>query len=135
MSQLFVRAGFENKLSVWAAAQNPAWVIAFENQVKAPLLPYLKSDLIPARVRDEFLEGGHRSFSGIYQVSIITAIGVGPGPAEVVAAALDTLYGKQFVYNGLRIYLLEPMSVAKGYPDQNKFIVPVSAPYRADIVL
>lgn len=135
MSQAIIRAGFESKLATWAAAQSPAIPVAYENVTFTPPTGrYLRALLLPANTESATLDRTHREYGGIFQVSIyMPTTTSGAAAAQTIAAALDTLYGMSFTYSSKLIHLLSPMSPGPAFEGTDRYILPVSAPYRLDV--
>lgn len=135
MSQSLIRAAFETRLKTWADAQTPAIPLAWQNVPFAPTPGrYARALLLPSPTRCDTLEGGHRRYQGIFQVSLVMPVGAGSRTAEVLAGDLDATFPMTFEHDGLRICLLQPMSAAPAIADADRYVIPVSAPYRVDVI-
>lgn len=135
MSQALIRAGFETALKTWADAQTPAIPVAWPNVAFTPPAGrYVRAKVLPAPTKKKFLDGTGRTWRGIFQATFYMPIGVGAGTVEALAASLDAAFADSFTSGGVRIYLLEPFSAAPELPHPDRFVVPVSATYRADTV-
>lgn len=138
MSNAIIRAAFESALQTWAAAQSPAFQVAYENVAlnPQPAATYLRAFLLPAETGADDLAGVHRRFSGVFQVSVVIPVGVGSGPAAAVAAGLDGIFSPAtpLVRSGVRIFITGPVSVAPGITEPDRFVVPISVRYRADTI-
>lgn len=133
MTQAVIRSGFEAALKVWADAQTPVIPVAWQNVAFTPPAGrYLRAELIPAQTNKLAFDGTGRTWKGIFQVSFVMPIGVGSGTVESLAASLDAAFADSFSYSGLRIYLLSPLSPAPALQETDRYVVPVSAYYRAD---
>lgn len=130
MSQAIIRKAFTTRITTWANANGFTGKVAFENQpFTPPATDYLKCYLLPAATRDQFLEGGNRSYKGVFQISIVMAPGKGAGSADTFAAAMDDLYPKTFTQDGLTINMTMPMSQGPSIQEGDRFTVPVSGSY------
>ncbi len=135
MTQSIIRKGFESRLKTWADAQTPAIPVAWQNVTFTPPAGrYVRAFLLPNPTQSETLERGHRAFLGVFQVSLCMTIGTGSAVAEALVASLDSHFESSFIQDGLRIYLLSPMSAATAIQDGDRYVIPVSASYRADSV-
>jgi hypothetical protein len=135
MSQAIIRAGFETALKAWADAQTPAIPVAWQNVTfNPPTGRYVEAQLIPAPAKKLTLDGIGRTYRGIFQVTFRMPIGTGAGTVESLAASLDAAFADSFTHDGLRIYLLSPISLAPPLPAPDRYVVPASAEYRADTV-
>jgi Bacteriophage related domain of unknown function len=135
MSNVTIRTAFESRLATWAAAQTPALPIAYENRAFTPPANnrYLRAYLIPAPTVNEFLEGTHRSYEGVFQVSIVQPLTAGTASAATIALALDTLYQVSFLEGAMRVFITSPMSIAPAIIEPNNYVLPVSCFYRVDL--
>jgi hypothetical protein len=137
MSDALIAQAFETTLKAWADAQTPAIPVAWENVAFEPPSSggrYMHAFMLPNRTRSLFLDGSGRTRVGIFQINLSMPIGTGAGAARTLAAALDTAFSVTITAGGLRIYLLSPMSAAPPLPNSHRFVVPISAEYRADSV-
>lgn len=135
MTQAIIRKGFESRLKAWADAQTPAIPVAWQNVAFTPPAGrYARAFLLPNPTRSETLEKEHRRYEGVFQVSLCMTIGTGASVAEALTASLDAHFDAYFMQDSLRIYLLTPMSAAPALQDGDRYVVPVSASYRADTV-
>ncbi|MBT2326125.1 hypothetical protein J7E62_27735 [Variovorax paradoxus] len=135
MSQAIIRAGFESRLSTWAAAQTPAIPVAWQNVAFTPPVGrYLRAFLLPAKTQTASMDGICRTWKGIFQVSFCMPIGTGSGTVEGLAASMGAAFTDSFTQSGLRIYLLEPFSMAAAIQEPDRYVVPMSASYRVDTV-
>lgn len=138
MSNKLVRSAIETRLNAWASARAPALRIAFEGVTFAPLNgeTYLQVFLLPATTGSNDLAGAHRVYRGVYQVSVVTPSGIGPGAAEGIADELAALFplNLRMTVPGLTVQVITPVTAAKGEPDPPTFTLPVSFQYRADTI-
>ena len=138
MSTARVRQALETALATWAAAQSPAIPIAYENlPFSPPTTRYLRAFLLPARTRSLGLDRKHRSYAGIFQVSICVPTGAGPGAALALADALATVYAPStpLTAAGLKVVLTEPSTPGPALQEPGWHVLPVSVPYQADTVV
>lgn len=132
MSDATIAKAFEATLKTWADAQTPAIPVAWENvEFNPPAGRYLRAKLLPNEAKSLFLDGSGRTRVGIFQVDLCMPIGTGAGSSRMLAASLDGAFAVTLVQDGLRIWLVSPMSAAQGIPVGDRFIVPVSAHYKA----
>lgn len=135
MSQAIIRKAFVTRLTGWANANGFTGKVAFENNGFTPpsATAYLKCYLLPAATRDEFLEGGNRSYKGVFQVSIVMEPNKGPGAADTFAADMDALFPNRFTQDGLIINMTQPMSQGPSVQEGDRYTVPVSGSYRVEV--
>jgi hypothetical protein len=135
MSNVIIRTAFESRLATWAALQSPPLPIAYENRAFIPPANnrYLRAHLIPARTDSEFIEGTHRGYDGIFQVSIVQPLNSGTAYSANLALALDALYPVYFKEGSFNIYITEPMSIAPPIIEDNNYVLPISCFYRGEL--
>lgn len=132
-----IRALLEGRLNTWAAAQTPAIPVAWQN---VPFTPptgrFLRAWIMPAETGSETLDGAHRRYTGVFQVSVYVAQGTGPGAAETIAEAIAALYPMNDVLDttAIAVQITAPMSIAQGFNSDGRYVVPVSCRYRADTI-
>lgn len=97
---------------------------------------YLRAFLLPATTDSEDLEGAHRSYVGMFQVSIVTASGIGTTLSNAIADELVALFPNNLliVKSGLSVYVRTPCSTAPLIADDTTSTTPVSFSYRADTI-
>ena len=138
MSNASVRAALESRLANWAAARSPALTVVWQNVPANPAQgqTYLRAFLLPADTQSEDLEGLHRARLGVFQVSIVLPINVGPGAADGIADELNTLFpvNGRYTAGSVTTQIITPASPSSGFQDEATFIVPVSIGYRADTI-
>lgn len=138
MSDALIRAAFETRLAAWAAAQSPAIPVAYENVTFTPPAGrYVRCFLMPAPTECETFNGEHRRRMGIFQVSLCMPIGTGPAAAATLAASLDAAFpiALPMTQGGIKIFILSPMAIAPAIQESDRYVVPVSCSYRADIIV
>ncbi|MDG9780267.1 phage tail terminator-like protein [Metapseudomonas otitidis] len=137
MSNKLIRAMLEKRLKDWAAARSPTIRVAYEG---LPFDPgagetYLRSFVLPATTGSEDLEGAHRRYEGVWQVSVITPSGDG---AIVKALGIEDELAALFTNNlkmtksGFDIYIRSPMASSAPIVDSMNTTLPISCRYRAD---
>lgn len=138
MSTNAVRSALESRLSTWASARTPSLRIAWQNVEFAPAAgeTYLRAFILPATTLSQTLDGLHRAYSGVFQVTIITPLHIGSGAALGIAAELDALFpvNQQMTASGVTTQVITPASVGVMIQDESTFEVPVSFRYRADTI-
>lgn len=137
MSDVIIRSLYEGRLKTWADARLPKLTIAFEDVVYTPPAdgsPYLKAYLLPGNTDSEDLAGAHKSYRGIFQVSVVTKAGAGRGPAGQIAEELATLFPNNLALTktGFTVYVRTPTSNAPAISSDTTSALPVSFEYRAD---
>jgi hypothetical protein len=137
VSNKLCRRAIETSLAAWAAARTPVLPIAWENvPFTQPSGPYLRAFLLPAMTTSADLAGAHRSYRGVYQISVYSPINAGAGAAEAIADELAALFplNTRLTVPGLTLQVMTPVTSAQGAQDATNFVVPVSFQYRADTI-
>lgn len=132
MSHALVRRACEAALKTWADAK--PMPVQWQNLVLDPEpASYVRAFLLPSPAEAPDIEGQGRTFTGIWQVSIVRPIGEGPGAAEAIAAELAAIFkpGAPITAGGLSLYFLQPLSPAAPINEPGRFVVPCSAAYQA----
>lgn len=136
MSQKLVRKVLENTAAVWATASG--LTVAWENVSFAPLVtaPYARSSLIPGRTISHMLDGSHRAYIGVYQITLVLPRNTGPKMLEDLASSLDQYFttSAPLVDGSTKVFITNPMSVGPANPESDLYEVPVSCTYRSDFV-
>lgn len=132
-----IRALLEARLSTWAKSQTPAIPVAWQN---VPFTPptgrFLRAWVMPAETGSETLDGAHRRYVGVFQVSVYVPQGTGPAAGEAIAESIAALYPMNDLLSmtGLDVMIVSPMSIAQGFNSDGRYVVPVSCRYRADTI-
>lgn len=136
MSNLLVRKAFELRVQTWAADQIPPLPVAYQN---APFVVpadwrYARCFVLPGQTDSRDLEGKHRDYVGVFQVTLSTALNTGFRESMDLAESLDETFstGLPMVQDGFRVWIVSPMSPASALDDPNALVIPVSARYRAE---
>lgn len=130
-----IRKAFEVKVATWAAAQNPAFKVAYENtKFTPPEGRYARAFVLPGETTANDLGGKHRRYVGVLQVSLHLATEGGTAEASALVASLDTAFPltSPLTADGLQVFLTSPMSAGPALPDGSRYVVPVSCRYRAE---
>lgn len=133
-----IRQLLETRLNTWAAARNPALPIAWQNKSFTPPSSgsYLRAFILPAPTESHDLKGDHRKYSGVFQVSVVAPRDTGPGAAEAIAEEIAALFPMSLrmaiASPAFDLILASPMQIARGIDEPDRYVVPVSAQYRAD---
>jgi hypothetical protein len=137
MSDTIIRSLYEGRLKTWADARLPKLTIAFEDVIFTPPIDgstYLKAYLLPGNSDSEDLAGQHKSYRGIFQVSVVTKSGVGRGPAGQIANELAALFPNNLALTktDFTVFVRSPTSNAPAISSDTTSALPVSFEYRAD---
>lgn len=139
MSQRIIRAVLESRLDDWASNREPALRVAYENASFEPATgeTYLRARVLPASTTSEDLEGAHRAYRGVFQVSIVSPINDGAGAEAGIADEIGVLFpvNLRLSLSGITIQIITPASAAPALQKESSFIVPVSVTYRSDRIL
>ncbi len=136
MSHKKARAAYEGRLATWAAARSPALLVAYQNKPFTPTADtaYLQAFILPALTDSQDVEGAHRVYQGVFQVSIVAPLNKGPGAADGIADELAALFvhNARLLVSGLYIQQITPLSVAPALQNAESYTLPCSFTYRAD---
>lgn len=141
MSEALIAKLIEKRLSVWADQQEIS--IAFLNMPFTPPTDAIYARLkdLPATTTSAFLEGVHKAFIGLYQVSVVCPKGKGAGPGRVIAMSLSKFMPVNLVLTEgtFQVQLTSPVTIGPTIDDPEsaktaRFTIPCSFQYRADTV-
>lgn len=139
MSTKLVRQLFETRLATYMAARVPALRINFEDVAFTPLAgeTYLRCFTLPSRTDSVDLEGKHRLYTGIWQVSIVKPSNGGLGVAYGIVDELEMLFpvNLQLTSGSFVVSVITPMGPGPLITDTNTSTIPVYCTYRADVAL
>lgn len=137
MSNKLVRRAIETELATWAAGEGIP--VAWENTQFEPEVgqTFLRAFLLPAPTESETLEGEHRAYIGVYQISIYVPINEGAGVAETILDGLDLLFpnNERFTVGpSFQVQVISPVRAGPAIQSGDWYLVPASFEYRADVV-
>lgn len=134
MSLKIIRAALEKKL----AALTPAVSISFENIAFTPTVgvPYLKVTLLPNTPDNSIMGQGSYFERGIFQISACYPMGAGTGLASDKVQAICGHFkrGVTMVESGVTVIVMDTPRVATAIPDGDRYCVPISMSYQAQII-
>lgn len=133
MSQARIRAAFETRLAAWAQAQGLP--VVWQNAAASlPHAAHLRAFLLPAQTLCLDLQGKHRGWRGVFQVSVFCPPGTGARQAEGIAQALDELFPAALCMeqSGLIVQITAPVSSSAAIQETDWYCLPVSCRYAAD---
>jgi len=133
MSLPIIRKAFEKRLSL----MSPLLATAYENVPYTPLvgIPYQRVNLIPA-TPDNVVQGASMYFErGFFQVTLCYPIGVGPAAAETQTQLVRTHFkrGTSMLESGINVAVINTPRAAPAFLDDDRFCIPVSIPFQAQI--
>jgi len=135
MSHRNIRIALESRL----AAMSPSVAIAGENTnyLPVPGTPYQRSNLLPATPNNPIVGPQFYRELGIYQVSLCYPLNNGPSAAETRAELVRTQFkrGTTLTNGGYTITIDQTPTIASGFVDGDRWVVPVSIPYWANIFI
>lgn len=134
MTQPRIRRAFEAPLATWADAQDPVVRVAWQNTTFTPTAAaYVRAFLLPAPTVSLDLLGKHRGYRGIFQINLCLPLGDGMGDVEAMAEEVADLYpvNAATVVDGLRVYVVTPLSAVSPIPGDDSITVPLSCRYEA----
>lgn len=133
MSIPTIRKTIEQKL----AALSPAVSTAYENKPFTPVTgtPFQRVNLMP-NTPDNTTQGGASYIErGIFQIMLCYPINTGPAAAEAQAQLTRAHFkrGTSMVEAGIAVVVTDTPRVASGMIDDNRFCIPISVPWQAQI--
>lgn len=134
MSHSTIGMMFDARLQGWAASKSLH--IVYRNQFYQPADGeiYLRVFTLPAGTASQDLAGQHRTFAGVYQVSVIGPAGQGTLTIDSLIEELSDLYplNARLSRKGLTVQIMTPVEQGPDIQDDTTFTIPVSFQYRAD---
>jgi hypothetical protein len=133
-----IRKLLESRLKTWADSHNPVLPVSWQNvDFNSPATgSYLMTHILPAPTGSEDLQGQHKAYIGIFQVSVVCPRGGGAALAESIAEEIATLfYTNLLLTSGAPVLGLQIVGAAilsKAIEADGKYTLPVSITYRAD---
>lgn len=135
MSHRNIRIALESRL----AAMTPALAIAPENGSYLPVngTPYQRINLLPANPDNPIVGPQFYRELGIFQVTLAYPLNTGPSAAETRAELVRTQFkrGTTLTSSGYTITIDQTPTIASGFVDGDRWVVPVSIPYWANIFI
>lgn len=133
MSITLIRKALEKRL----AALAPALATAFENSayIPTPGTPYQRVNLLP-NVPDNSIAGTAVYIErGLLQITLCYAIGTGPGAAEAQAQLIRAHFkrGTSMTESGVTVIVTDSPRVSPSLIDGDRYCIPVSVPWQAQI--
>lgn len=127
MSIAAIRSALETHL----AALTPALATAYENgkfNPPAATVPYQRVYLLPGTPENPTLGDGYYRQIGIFQISLIYPLKAGPGAAAARAELLRTHFkrGTSMTFGGATVIVRRTPGIAAGFPDNDRYVVPVT---------
>ena len=138
MSHKIIRSLLEARLAAWAKLKSPVLRIAYQNVAFEPVEgeTYLRAFSIPARTGSDDLAGEHRIYTGLFQITIVTPVGIGSGAGEVLAENLAVLFAlnERLSRDNFTVLVMTPVEPGPVQQEDIGYALPVSFQYRADTV-
>lgn len=133
MSLILVRKALEKRL----ATLSPALATAYENASFTPVAgaAYQRVNLLP-NTPDNSTQGASLYFErGLFQVTVCAPGGTGPAAADAQAQAIRNHFkrGTSLVESGITVNITDTPRQSPGYIDGDRWAVPVSIPFQAQI--
>lgn len=133
MSHPTIRKALEKHL----AAMSPALSTACENVSFAPVtgVPYQRVNLLPNEPDNSAQGPGMYFDRGILQVTLCYPQGSGPAAAEARAQLVRDWFqrGTTLVEGDVSVIVTTTPRISRGEPDGDRFCIPVSVSYQAQI--
>lgn len=127
----------QQALEAHLTAMTPALATAYENVAFTPTVnvPYQRADTLPAAPDNSTQGSSHYRELGIFQVSLYYPIGTASGNAKARAELIRAHFkrGTTLVKSGVRTIITHTPKVHPALVDGDRYVVPVSIRYQADI--
>jgi len=135
-SQSKVRSLLDARLNAWNQARTPRLQVVWENTPAVTAETHLRAYLLPAGVDSLDLEGAHRVYLGVYQVSIVTPVSIGPGAGERIADEIAALFpvNLRLTGSGITLQVMTPVEPGPAIQEPNLWLLPVSFEVRSDTI-
>lgn len=135
MSAKAIRAALEAYLNT----MTPAVSIAAENMNFTPVsgTPFQRINLLRANPENPTIGATHYRELGVFQVSLHYPMNAGPSPAETRAELVRAHFkrGTTLTNSGITVTIDGTPTIASGFVDGDRWVVPVSIPYWANIFI
>ena len=133
MSTLKIQQALETRL----ATMSPALDTAAENMNYTPTTgtPYQQLTMVPGEPDNSSIGQGHYIEVGVFMVTLCYPKNTGSSACRTRAEAIRTLFkrGTTMTIDGIRVIVYRTPKVSKGYVDGDRFCIPVTITYEADI--
>lgn len=124
-------------LSVALNSISPALACAWENVAFTPVngTPYQRVSMLRAAPENPSIGSRMHREVGVLQVTLCYPLGFGPQPAEARAELIRTAFGRgaSFMAPGATAHITTTPAVAAGYIEADRYCVPVSIRFHANI--
>lgn len=132
MTHATVRKALETAVQTWATSNTQT--VQWENTVLDPEpANYVRVNLLPAPTEAPDIEQAGSEYVGVFQVSIVRQIGEGPGPAEALAASLQSAIGMRLTSGSVVVNMRQRLSPAPPLTEPGRYVLPCSAGYTATV--
>lgn len=136
MSQALIRKALEKRLLAMASGL-AATATAMENGSFNPVAgtPYQRVNLLPATPDNSEQSGKNYFERGIFQVTLCYPSGKGSGAVEAQADRVKAAFkrGTSTTESGVRVIVMLTPKITPGYPDGDRWCIPISVTYQAQI--
>lgn len=133
MNDINIRRALEKTL----AALTPELSTAFENTKFTPVVgtPYQRANLLRASPADLEMSRTLTELSGIFQVTLFYPIGNGTNDIEERAEIVKALFKPpmSIAESGTVVNIFNTTKIATGYIDEDRYVVPISIPWTAQV--
>lgn len=133
MSQVLIRQALEQ----WLGGMASPLTTANENAEFKPVVDtaYQRVSLLPATPDNAAIGGNYHREVGIFQVSLFYPANVGDADARERAELIKTRFrrGLRLTQDGLVVTIMRTPAIASGFNDKDRWVIPVSISYSADI--
>lgn len=133
MSLVLIRRALEKKL----ALLSPTLATAYENAPYTPIAStaYQRVNMLPATPDNSTMGSSTYFEHGLFQVTLCYPIGVGPATSETQAQLLRAHFkrGTSLVESGITVIVTDTPRVAPALLDGDRYTIPISVPWQAQI--
>jgi len=135
VSDKTIRSALEGRLATWAGTQS--LTVQYQNApIAQPSGTYLRAWYLPATRGSKDLAGTHVLYSGIFQIDVVGIENIGTGTVATIVESIAAQFPNNLSLSasGLTIRVIGPASPRVGDPEQGRYVVKVSIPYRCDTI-
>lgn len=131
MSDVLIQAALEARL----ATLSPALSTAYENGTFTPTpgTAYQRVNFLPNTPDDPTMGRKLTQFRGLFQVTVCYPLGAGRGAAQAKAEAIRSHFApcQTLTSGAVNVQINDTTRIAAGYPDGDRYCIPVTVPWFA----
>jgi uncharacterized protein DUF4128 len=138
MSEALISELIEKRVIAWADKNEIPLAIRNVSFVPPSEGTYARLFDLPAPTTSSFLDGAHRAYLGVYQVSLVCPVDKGAGPGRTLGMSLSKEFPVNLVLSKgtFKLQIISPVSLGPIIDDTEnaRSVQPCSFQYRADTV-